>query len=47
VRLILRELGLPFVYREVDLLRGETRGPWFLSKNPAGQVPVLELEDGT
>jgi glutathione S-transferase len=47
VRLTLRELGLPFVYREVDILRGETREPWFLSKNPAGQIPVLELEDGT
>jgi glutathione S-transferase len=40
-------LGLPFAYREVDILRGETREAWFLSKNPAGQIPVLELEDGT
>lgn len=47
VRLALRELGVPFVYRQVDILRGETREPWFLSKNPAGQIPVLELEDGT
>jgi glutathione S-transferase len=47
VRLALRELGLPFVYREVNILRGETREPWFLAKNPAGQIPVLELEDGT
>jgi glutathione S-transferase len=28
--LTLRELGLPFLYREVDILRGETRAPWFL-----------------
>jgi glutathione S-transferase len=47
VRLTLRELGLPFVYHEVDILRGETRRPWFLKKNPAGQIPVLELDDGT
>jgi glutathione S-transferase len=47
VRLTLRELRLPFAYREVDILRGETREAWFLKKNPAGQVPVLELEDGT
>lgn len=47
VRLTLRELSLPFVYREMDILRGETRQAWFLSKNPAGEIPVLELEDGT
>jgi len=47
VRLTLRELGVPFAYREVNILRGETREPWFLQKNPAGQIPVLELDDGT
>jgi len=47
VRLTLRELDLPFQYREMDILKGETRLPWFLKKNPVGQIPVLELEDGT
>lgn len=47
VRLALLELGIPFQYRAVDLLKGETREPWFLAKNPAGQIPVLELADGT
>jgi glutathione S-transferase len=47
VRLTLRELGLPFLFREVDILRGENREPWFLQKNPVGQIPLLELEDGT
>ena len=32
---------------EVDILKGETRTPEFLAKNPNGRVPVLELEDGT
>jgi glutathione S-transferase len=47
VRLLLRELGIAFVYREVNILSGETRLPWFLEKNPVGQIPVVELEDGT
>jgi glutathione S-transferase len=47
VRLALRELGRPFAYREIDILRGESREEWFLAKNPVGQIPVLELDDGT
>jgi glutathione S-transferase len=47
VRLTLRELGLPFRYVEVDILAGESRKPWFLAKSPVGQIPVLELPDGT
>lgn len=31
----------------VDLMNGEHRTAEFLAKNPAGGVPVLELEDGT
>jgi len=47
VRLTLRELQLPFRFQQLDILRGETRTPEFLSKNPAGEIPVLELDDGT
>lgn len=43
VRLTLTQLGRRFDYQEVDILTGETRQPWFLAKNPAGQIPVLEL----
>jgi glutathione S-transferase len=47
VRLALRWLGIPFEYREIDILKGESRTPEFLAKNPFGQIPVLELDDGT
>ena len=47
VPLTLRWLGIPFEYREIDILKGESRTPSFLAKNPFGQIPVLELDDGT
>jgi glutathione S-transferase len=47
VRLALRWLGIPFEYREIDILKGESRTPDFLARNPFGQIPVLELDDGT
>jgi glutathione S-transferase len=46
VRLLLTQLGLAFDDRPLDILAGETQRPWFLEKNPMGQVPVLELPDG-
>ena len=47
VRLLLTQLGLPFERVELDILKGETRTPEFLRKNPNGRIPVLELDDGT
>jgi glutathione S-transferase len=47
VRLLLTQLGIPFERVELDILRGETRTPGFLAKNPNGRIPVVELEDGT
>ena len=34
-------------YDLAEMKRSETRAPEFLEKNPAGKVPVLELDDGT
>jgi glutathione S-transferase len=45
-RLLLAQLGVPFERVEYDIDRAETRTPEFLSMNPNGRVPVLELEDG-
>jgi glutathione S-transferase len=47
VRLLLHQLGLPFELVPVDILRGESRTPEFLARNPNGRIPLLELEDGT
>lgn len=46
VRLLLKQLGIPFETVEVNILNGETRTPEFLSKNPNGRIPVLEIEPG-
>jgi glutathione S-transferase len=46
VRLALEQLALPYRWAEVSTTRGETRTPDFLARNPNGQVPALELQDG-
>src|SRR6266852_815622 len=46
VRLLLTQLGIPFERIELDILKGETRTPEFLAKNPNGRIPVLESESG-
>src|SRR2546423_12417112 len=46
VRLALAQLGVPYRLEEVDILKGESRTPEFLAKNPSGQVPLLEVAPG-
>jgi len=43
---LMRLLGQGFEWREVDILRGESRTPEFLALNPNGRVPLLDLGDG-
>jgi glutathione S-transferase len=40
-------LGRTYERVEVSIFEGASRTPEFLRKNPAGRVPVLELDDGT
>jgi glutathione S-transferase len=40
-RLTLKALGIPYEYRQRDILAGETRTPEFLAINPNGKIPVL------
>ncbi len=46
VRLVLAQLDIPYNLVEVDILKGETRTPEFLSKNLNGRIPTVEFEDG-
>jgi len=46
VRLALAQLGVRYRLEEVDILKGESRTPEFLAKNPSGQVPLLEVAPG-
>jgi glutathione S-transferase len=46
VRLLLSQLGRRFRLVELDILKGETRTPEFLAKNPDGRIPLLEFADG-
>jgi len=47
VRMFLAEKGLNLPSEEVDILAGANRQEGFLSRNPGGQSPALELDDGT
>ena len=46
VRLLLAQLAIPYRYVELDIMQGESRTAQFLLKNPTGNIPVLELDDG-
>jgi glutathione S-transferase len=46
VRLALAQLDISYRLVEIDLLKGESRTPEFLAKNPNGRVPLLEATPG-
>lgn len=46
LRMFLAEKGLELPKAEVDLLGAENRRPPYTDRNPGGQVPALELDDG-
>jgi len=49
IRIVLAEKGIDskVEFVPVDLIAAEHKQPAFLAKNPAGVLPVLELDDGT
>jgi glutathione S-transferase len=46
VKWVCDKLALSYTWIAIDPLKGETRTPEFLKRNSAGQVPVVEFEDG-
>ncbi|MFP6835682.1 MAG: glutathione S-transferase N-terminal domain-containing protein, partial [Pseudomonadales bacterium] len=46
VRMFAAERGISLDTIEVDLMGGENRQAPYLEKNPAGQVPCLQLDNG-
>lgn len=46
IRQLLRHLDLPYRSVPVSIFEGEGQRPAFLSINPTGTVPAIELEDG-
>lgn len=47
VRMFIAEKGLTVPMVEVDLMKGENRQGPYTQKNTAGQMPCLELDDGS
>ena len=47
VRMFLLEKGMELPSEDLDLLGGANRAEPYLSKNPGGQMPALELDDGS
>jgi len=47
VRMFMAERGIEIPRTEIDLRGGENRQAPYLAKNPIGQMPCLELDDGS
>lgn len=47
VRMFLAEKGIELPLESVDLMAGENRQASHTARNPAGQMPCLELDDGS
>lgn len=46
VRVFAAERGVDLTKTRIDLMAGENRQPAYMAKNPTGQMPCLELDNG-
>ena len=46
MRIFLAEKGITIPIKDVDLMKGENRQAPYIDRNPGGQLPALELENG-
>jgi glutathione S-transferase len=44
-RLTLKALGIPYEYRFIDIIKGESRTAEYLAINPNGKIPALVVPD--
>ncbi len=47
VRMFMAEKGIELPTEQIDLLGGENRQKSYTERNPGGQMPALELDDGS
>lgn len=47
VRMFMLEKGIELETVEIDIMAGENRKPPYFDRNPNGELPALELDDGT
>lgn len=47
LRMFLAEKAMEIPTKDLDIMAAENRKPPYTDKNPGGQIPALELDDGT
>ncbi|RAV68855.1 glutathione S-transferase, partial [Aerococcus mictus] len=47
VRMFMKEKGITIPFVEIDIMKGDNRREPYLSVNPSGQMPALELDNGS
>ncbi|MGB7372378.1 glutathione S-transferase family protein [Erythrobacter sp.] len=47
VRIFAAEKGIELPSKEISIPKREQKSPEYVAKNPRGQTPILELDDGT